>query len=416
MTTDVRTEPLAEQPTSQAQCPINHVVISQQKTARAVEPPTQPVERTHDGVWHIRGYAEAHAILRAAGTKQAGFNAELIDRIPSRMNMPVLYQEGQDHHQQRKQTARYFTPKAVDENYRQLMEGLSDRIIAHLKKRGQADLSNLSMRLAVQVAGKVVGLTNSLLPGMDRRLDAFFGHDPTAFGWSPWALLAFVRTQARLLLFFGLDVKPAIRARRRRAQDDVISHLLAQSYRDAEIFTECITYAAAGMATTREFISVATWHFLEQPALRARFLIAPEAERHAMLEEILRLEPVVAHLYRRATTDIEFESAGTSLTIPAGALIDIHIHAANTDPAVVGDDALQLCPGRTINADRATAPVMSFGDGHHRCPGAFIALQETDIFLQRLLALPSLRIERKPTVTWNDAVSTYELRKFILAV
>ena len=416
MPTEVLNELASKPEPAASQCPAHGVIASQQKTARVVELPGEPVELDRDGIWHIRGYAEARAILRASGTTQAGFNAELIERMPSRMKLPVLYQEGQDHQLQRKQTARYFTPKAVDENYRQLMESLSDRIIARLQRRGRADLSSLSMRLAVQVAGKVVGLTNSLLPGMHRRLDAFLAHDATAFGWSPQALLAFVRAQVRLLLFFGLDVKPAIRVRRHRAQDDVISHLLAQSYRETEIFTECVTYAAAGMATTREFISVAAWHFLEQPALRARFLIAPEVERHAMLEEILRLEPVIAHLYRRATIAIELESDGKPLIIPAGALIDIHIHAANTDPVVVGDDALMLCPGRKIHPDRATAPVMSFGDGPHRCPGAFIALQETDIFLQRLLALKSLRIERKPAISWNDAVSTYELRDFILVV
>ncbi len=59
---------------------------------------------------------------------------------------------------------------------------------------------------------------------------------------------------------------------------------------------------------------------------------------------------------------------------------------------------------------------MSFGDGHHRCPGAYIALQETDIFLQRLLRLPGLQIVQKPSVSWNDLTAGYELRNFILAV
>ena len=89
----------------------------------------------------------------------------------------------------------------------------------------------------------------------------------------------------------------------RQAQEDVISHLLSQNYTDAEILTECITYAAAGMVTTREFISVAAWHFLERPELRDRYLATPEEERLEMLHETLRLEPVVGNLYRRATAD-----------------------------------------------------------------------------------------------------------------
>jgi len=79
-------------------------------------------------------------------------------------------------------------------------------------------------------------------------------------------------------------------------RDDVISNLVPQDYTDEEILVECITCAAAGMVTTREFISMATWHLLEQPELRATYLAAEQAERYAILDEILRLEPVVGHL------------------------------------------------------------------------------------------------------------------------
>ncbi len=67
-------------------------------------------------------------------------------------------------------------------------------------------------------------------------------------------------------------------------------------------------------------------------------------------------------------------------------------------------------------ADRAGAAMMSFGDGHHRCPRAYIALQETDIFLQHLLRLQGLQIVQKPSVTWNDLTQGYELRNFIIPV
>ena len=54
---------------------------------------------------------------------------------------------------------------------------------------------------------------------------------------------------------------------------------------------------------------------------------------------------------------------------------------------------------------------MSFGDGHHRCPGAYIAIQETDIFLTRLLALP-VTVEREPSLSWSEVTKGYELRNF----
>ncbi len=404
-----------ERAAARARCPIDHAALAQQKTARVTEPNPTPIERDAAGIWQVRGYAAARAILRSADTKQAGFKAELLEQLPTGIkNSPILYQEGKAHQQQRKQTARFFTPKAVSSDYRQVMERLSDQLLDKLRRDRRADLSQLSMTLAVRVAAEVVGLTNSRLPGLEKRLDAFFARDVPAFSLHPLKFARFLAMQSSMLAFFYLDVQPAIRARKRQPREDVISHLLAQNYTNTEILTECITYAAAGMATTREFISVAAWHFLEQPALRARYLAAPEAERHALLEEILRLEPVVGHLLRRATADLELTSQGTPVTIQKGDLIDIHVYATNTDESAVGEQPLALRPGRILRDERIPAAVMGFGDGRHRCPGSFIAIQEADIFLQRLLALEGLRIERLPSLGWNDIVTGYELRSFVL--
>ena len=407
---------MAAPPSTHGGCPIDHRALGQQKTARVVEPTGRPIERDALGIWHVRGYRQARTILRSAYTKQAGFKADLLERLPQRGNPPILYQEGQPHHEQRRQTARFFTPKAVGENYRQLMEVSAECLIRELQHKKRADLCLLSMKLAVRVAGEVVGLTNSRLPGMDRRLNAFFRDDATNFGWSPRALLSVARNQTRIAAFFYLDVKPAIDARRRQPREDVISHLLAQGAPDTAILTECLTYGAAGMATTREFINIATWHFLEQPALCERYLSSDEDDRQQMLQEILRLEPVVGHLYRRTTGDLELDDGDATITIPQGSLIDLHIYAINADETVAGAYPLLICPERELQAERAGPAVMSFGDGHHRCPGTYIALQETDIFLQRLLRLPGLQIAQKPSVSWNDLTAGYELRNFILAV
>jgi hypothetical protein len=59
--------------------------------------------------------------------------------------------------------------------------------------------------------------------------------------------------------------------------------------------------------------------------------------------------------------------------------------------------------------------LMSFGDGPHRCPGAAAALQETAIFLDRLLRVPNVHISRPPTVGWNPLISSYELRGAVIA-
>jgi len=405
----------AETKPSASHCPVDHMALSWQKTVPTAPSTGPAIERDEAGLWHVRSFDAVRAVLRSTDTKQAGFGAELLERMPSTMNQPILYQEGKVHQQQRKQTARFFTPKAVSDNYRQVMEQLSDQLIKKLLRKKQVDLSQLSITLAVRVAAQVVGLTNSY-PGLPQRLEAFFSGDLTNMGLSPRALSNLLRNQYRTLAFFTLDVLPAIRARKRKPQSDVISHLLAQNYSNAEILTGCITYAAAGMVTTREFISVAAWHLLERPELRQRYVVASEEERYAILYEILRVEPVVTRLYRHATADIELENESTQVVIPQGSMITLEIDASNADQTVVGELPLAVCPGREIKGDHVPEMVMSFGDGVHRCPGAYIAIQETDIFLQRLLALDGLRIVSKPSIRWNELTTGYELHNFDVAV
>lgn len=396
-------------------CPIEHPPVSHKKTRlQGLSGPA--FECDARGAWHIRDFDLTRSILRNGQTRQAGFNADMIARVSRIMRIPILYQDGKQHHEQRRQTARFFTPKTVSVHYRELMEKLVERLVGDLQRAGQADLSDLTLVMAVRVAAQVIGLTNSRLPGMSERLDAFFRCEVMAFSWRPRAIWQFLTNQRRMLAFYLLDVDSAIRARRRKPGDDLISHLLGQGYNNAEIMTECVTFAAAGMVTTREFISMAAWHMLEHPALRARYLVAPAEERYAILHEILRLEPVVGHIYRRAAADLELEYKGQRIVIPRNTLIDLHIHSSNTDTEVVGEHSLQICPARELKGERIPPEMMSFGDGYHRCPGSYLAIQETDILLRRLLAFDNLSMKRQPNVDWNEVVAGYELRKFIVTL
>lgn len=392
-------------------CPVEHGA-SQRKTGRG-ERPDAPAVEERDGVWHLRSYATVRQVLRNAdATRQAGFNAELVGKTGLRQ--PVLFQDGAEHLEQRTAIARFFTPKRVDDAYQTLMEDLSDELIVDLQRSRRADLSELSLALAVQVAARVVGLTDSRVPGMARRLEAVLALERLERLSPVRRTIHMASAQLRLLRFYLQDVRPAIRARRKAPREDVISHLLGMGYRPAEILIECITYGAAGMATTREFIGIAAWHLLENEPLRRDYLAADEGERHRILHEILRLEPVVGHLYRRAVTDVVIEHEGSRTTIPAGSRIDLDVRAANADPAAVGDDPLQVCPHRQL-APRVQPPVHAFGDGAHRCPGAFIAIKESDVFLQRLLRLP-IRLSAPPRIAWNDLIESYEVRDFLVTL
>jgi cytochrome P450 len=371
-----------------------------------------PARRDADGVWRVTEFAAGRAVLRSTDTMQAGLGIEFSRKLPARVRRPVLYQDGPDHREYRRQTARYFTPKRVDEHYRDLMHRIADREVAVLVRDGRANLSDLSFRLAVDVTTAVLGLTESR-PGTAARLERFFPDRPGPAGFSsPMGVVRLVQQLSRWFAFYRNDVRPATRARRLARRDDLISHLVDEGCTDGEILGECLTFAAAGMVTTREFVNVAAWHLLTDEALRARYRAAPEPDRIAVLHEILRLEPAIAALRRRTTEELPLPD-GT--TIPAGELVDVSVSAGNVDPAMTGDDPVSICPGRAVPAGSSPSG-LSFGDGPHRCPGAHVAIQESEIFLTKLLAIDGLRMLTEPTVSFMDHLSAYVVRGLVVAV
>ncbi|MET9381318.1 cytochrome P450 [Streptomyces sp. NPDC002928] len=367
------------------------------------------MRRGPDGVWQVRGYEEARAVLRSTETVQAGLGIETVEKLPSKIRRPVLYRDGPEHREHRRQTARFFTPRRVDERYREVMVRVAEAQIGKVREAGRAQLSDLSFHLAIEVASAVIGLTESR-PGIRERLERFF---PEKFGkpglTSFHGIYWLVRQNANWVRVYLGDVRPAVRVRRRQRRDDLISHLLDEGCSAGEILGECLTFAAAGMVTTREFVNAAAWHLFTDQALLTRYRAADEADRIAILHEILRLEPVVGRLRRRTTAPLTLPGGDETVTVPAGELVDILLDSTNLDARAVGARPEQICPGRAMT-EGAGPPGLSFGDGPHKCPGAHVAILETDVFLSRLFALPGLRMATPPRVGFNDEIGSYELR------
>lgn len=371
-----------------------------------------PLVRDDRGNLHVHSHALARAVLRGE-VEQNGFGASMVRRLSSIMRLPVLFMDGADHQEMRRATARFFAPRTVEESYLALMQRETDRLMEAIAEDKEARLDLIAMDMSVTVAAEIAGLTEHLLPGMPGRIAAFLKNAPVDDTMSIGLWPRYALSQLKLLVFYLLDVRPSIRARRKAPRQDVISHLISIGYRDREILTECVIFGAAGMVTTREFITIAALHLIDRPELSRRFLAAGMDERRAILEEILRLEPVIGRLYRRATQPMDLPDGAHA---EAGQAFVIDIRSANADPEAVGACPFQLDPGRTMPDPRTGAPAMGFGDGRHRCPGAFIAMEESAIFLARLLALPGLRVVGKPDFVWNDLVGGYEFRQCWIAI
>ena len=393
-----------------AGCPVRKLTPPGETTTG---PDVERVLTEHGGKVVVRSFELARQVLRDEdGYRQAGFGADSV-RTQSTMRPPILYLDGPDHRTQRRASAPFFTPKAI-EAYRPMMDELAERLTAQVRPDRGTDLADLAMRMAVEVVGRVVGLTHSSLPGMTRRLNTFFDGDPLSTAFSVRALPRLVRTHSATFRFYWQDVKPAIRAHRKHPQDDLITATLDQGFSDLEILTEAITYGAAGMVTTRELISVGAWHLLENPGLLTRFRTSDQQSRSALLQETLRLEPVVGRLLRRAVRPVRLEGRSGAVDIAAGELLDIDVRAANADAAVVGAEPLGLCPGRELPRG-VPAAVMGFGDGHHKCPGGPIAIMEAEIFLSALFRR-NVVADGPPRVRWNPVSQGYDLDRFMLRV
>ena len=361
------------------------------------------------GAERVTSFGVARDILRGREFRQAMLNG---DRFPvsDPDQLPVFFLDGEVHRRKRGSLARFFSPKAIASLYRPVIDRETSRLVGELRKSGRIRLDQASWLLAVAVAAEVVGLSESSCTAMAGRIEQIMKHGEYP-GMPP--LRRFIASQMskiRTLAFFVRDVKPAIVARRTERREDLISQMLDDGFSDVMILVECMVYATAGMTTTREFITMAAWHLFDRSDLREAFVNGSEAEQFAILEEILRLEPVGGYVYRRADEGLP---EGLQGELQAGQTYAINLRETNWDEAAAGSCPFAIDPGRARRM-KEIGSYLSFGDGMHRCPGAQVALHETRVFIDALFRVPGLKLEREPRLNWNKAMMSYELRDAIV--
>jgi cytochrome P450 len=385
--------------------------MSFENDSRTVPAPykTDPrIEKDATGTWHVRGYAEARDLLKEEMV-QEGFNAEDIRKSGFDA---VLYQHGEPHRQSRAAIAKFFSPTTVQQSHMPLIEKTADEIVAELKSTKRANLRVLSRQMATVVASAVIGLKPT--KGMIRRLDGML-HSPPLSNQPILKMLQILQGNYRRFAFLFGDVMPAISRRRKSPQNDVVSYMLSKGKKPLEIWVECVVYAAAGMATTQEFICIVLLHCLKDEKFRKIMMSDNASARYEALNEILRLEPVIGKLYRKTHEPITVTSEGKEVTIPEGEKITFHVYDVNVDSNALGESPTQLHAHRKLEKG-VYRSLIGFGSGPHRCAGEHLALAETDVFIQKILQVPGLRIESGPNILRNDTVEGYEVNDLILAI
>lgn len=366
------------------------------------------IEKDSTGTWHVRGYAEARDLLKEEMI-QEGFNAEDIRKSGFDA---VLYQHGEPHRQSRAGIAKFFSPATVQQSHMPLIERTADEIVAELKSTKRANLRVLSRQMATVVASAVIGLKPT--KGMIRRLDDML-HSAPLSNHPILKMLQILQGNYRRFGFLFGDVMPAISRRRKSPQNDVVSYMLSKGKRPLEIWVECVVYAAAGMATTQEFICIVLLHCMKDEKFRKIMMSDDSSARYEALNEILRLEPVIGKLYRRTHEPVTVMSDEKEITIPEGERITFHVYDVNVDSNAVIEAPTQLHAHRKLEKG-VYRSLIGFGSGPHRCAGEHLALAETDVFIKKILQVPGLRIESGPNIIRNDTVEGYEVNDLILAV
>ena len=355
-------------------------------------------------------FGPAKAALQHDDAWQAGFFAETVREGGVLKQLPVLVGHGPSHREMRRDTAKFFTPSAI-ENCTPRITALAQRVARRAAQPAGALIDELSLELASAVVGDVVGVDMTKSATLKRIIlaaDTKADSEPLLLGVGRNRLKE-LTTFARLLPMWFFDVAPLFKASRQHlAQGGEVRHvvdqLVSKQYTQAEALTEILTYASAGVLTTREFIALAFWSIWENQELRTRFVTSDLKERETILREILRLHPVVSMLYRRMGSAANLDGCPVS----AGELVRIDVQAANRDPRIWSHPS-EVDPQRSLPSG-VRPEGLSFGAGPHQCPGGGLAIRETAVLLHELFSQPNLEVLGQPVFSRNEGIKGYEIR------
>jgi cytochrome P450 len=174
-------------------------------------------------------------------------------------------------------------------------------------------------------------------------------------------------------------------------RDDVLSLLLqarhddGSAMSDQELRDELMTLLVAGHETSATALAWALEALARHPAvlnrLREEVDAGEDAYLDAVVQEILRLRPVIALVLRRLTEPMEI---GGRL-LPAGVTVAPCIYLLHRRPDIYPDPRA-FRPERFLEKPPGTYTWIPFGGGVRRCLGASFAQFEIKVVLRELVA------------------------------
>jgi cytochrome P450 len=360
-------------------CPVHAAAISDGFPAmsgfRALTPEGVPVFSTY-------GYETAVDVLR----RSDDFASEpFYAGLASSIGPTVISMDEPEHRRMRNLVQPAFARREMERWKATIIRPIVDEHIDRIAAAGRADIYKaIGATVPIHTISAALGL-----PVADRE---------RFFGWAVAMTSTVLPPEERVAASQAVAdyVAPHVADRRREPRDDLLTTLVQATVpveagddvdrrplSDDEIGSFVRLFIIAGASTTFRAYGLLMYHLLTHPEQ----LAAVAADRGLVdgaIDEALRIEQPLAFIGRMTARPCELGGA----TLPAGALVEVAVGAANHDPGAYPDpEAFDV---RRPRADRH----LTFGFGIHRCLGVHLAEAELAVMLERTLdRLPELRLD-----------------------
>lgn len=253
------------------------------------------------------------------------------------------------------------------------IRALAGELIDAMRPAGKGDfISGYSTQFPVLVFLRMADLPIADAPMLKHWSDQMLRPDPAA-DWgedvSGW------RHGIRR---FREYLEPHVLERRGSDRQDLLSHIIngdidGRPVSHDEALQLTVQVVLAGLDTVVNFLGFAMLHLAQHPEQQA-YLVANPAIMPSAVEELLRRYAIVT-----MAREVRQDTVLDGVELKAGDMI--------ATPTMLGgiDDRANRCP-MSVEFDRANPEHATFGNGPHKCPGAFLARTEIQITLEEWLS------------------------------
>ena len=346
--------------------------------------PVVPVQYHNGPAWLINSYEH----LKKAFSDEEYFQCAAAYKIHSEPSMGKTIQTmaGNEHRINRAIVSNPFFPKQVRAQIESLLEPEAHRLMDSFSNQQTVELiQNYTRPYPYTIITRMLGIPThedgKFLEWAIKLID---------YPWDPEGAL-----KARQE--FSDYLTPIIHQRRAEPGSDVLSILAAAEFEghqlsDEEILAFCRLLFPAGSDTTYKNMGSLLAYILSDPVSIERAK-GSDADREALVQEGLRIEPPTALLPRMCSKDITFGG----VNMKAGDWVLFGITAANNDPQVFENP-------RHFDPDRNNKN-LAFGHGVHFCLGSHLARRELEVATKVLFErFPHIQLSEGKTIDITQGV------------